>query len=153
MILLKKLMNHLVLSSLMLTTIPAWAESVTGTKALFSGAWRMVSLEAGAVGGPLQPVKYSGQIVFTDAGTMSVQAMNPDPNAPATPYTINGYEATYGRFVVDEKKKTFVFSVESSLVRDLIGQHLERAFEISSDQLVLTPTNPQENWRVVYKRF
>jgi hypothetical protein len=53
------------------------------------GAWRMTSLEVGTEGN-LQPVPYSGQIVFTQSGTMAVQAMNPDPNAPATPYTTNG---------------------------------------------------------------
>jgi hypothetical protein len=150
---LKKYAHILILSSATLAAVPAWAESAAGAKDLFSGAWRMVSLEAGEAGGVRQPLAYSGQIVFTNAGTMSVQAMNPDPKAAATPYTINGYEATYGRFVIDEEKKTFVFSVESSLVRNLIGQDLKRTFEISQDRLVLTPTNPQENWRVVYERF
>ena len=150
---LKTFAHILILSSAALAAIPAWAESTGGAKDLFSGAWHMVSLEAGEVGGSLQSVEYSGQIVFTDAGTMSVQAMNPDPNAPATPYTINGYEATYGRFVIDEDESTFVFTVESSLVRDLVGEDLKRVFEISQDRLVLTPTNPQENWRVVYERF
>ena len=113
----------------------------------------MVSLEVGNAAGELEPIEYSGQIVFTDASTMSVQAMNPDSDAPDTPYTLNGYEAFYGRFVIDEDAQTFVVTVESSLVRDLIGQELERAFEISDDRLVLTPTNPQESWRVVYQRY
>jgi hypothetical protein len=41
-------------------------------KALISGAWRMISLEAGPADGKLEKVSYSGQIVFTEAGTMSV---------------------------------------------------------------------------------
>lgn len=115
------------------------------------GAWRMTSLEVGTEGN-LQPVPYSGQIVFTTAGTMSVQAMNPDPNAPDTPYTLNGYEAFYGTVDVDRPAGTFEVTVESSLVRALIGQKLTRVFEVKGDTLVLTPPDPAEGWRVTYKR-
>jgi hypothetical protein len=59
-----------------------------GTSALV-GAWRMTSLEVGAEG-DLEPVPYSGQIIFTRSGTVSVQAMNPGPDAPDTPYTVDG---------------------------------------------------------------
>src|SRR5215210_6448320 len=70
------------------------------------GAWRMTSLEVGTEG-DLQPVPYSGQIVFTKAGTMSVQAMNPDADAPDTPYTLNRYEAFYGSVSVNKAAGTF----------------------------------------------
>lgn len=119
---------------------------------LLSGVWRMTSLEVGTTADDLQEVPYSGQIVFTEAGTMSVQAMNPDADAVPTPYTANGYEAFYGRIAIDDEAKTFVVTVESSLVRDLIGQDLERAFEVMEDQLVLTPTSPDEHFRVTYER-
>lgn len=116
------------------------------------GAWRMTSLEAGTPGN-LRPVPYSGQIIFTKSGTMSVQAMNPDTTAADTPYTINGYEAFYGTVTVDKTAGTFVVTVESSAVRNLIGQRLTRVFRVSGDRLVLTPTNPAEGWRVTYQRF
>lgn len=116
------------------------------------GAWRMTSLEVGTEGN-LQPVPYSGQIIFTKSGTMSVQAMNPDANAPDTPYTSNGYEAFYGTVTVDKAAETFVVTVKSSLVRDLIGQRLTRVFKVSGDKLVLTPADPAEGFRVTYKRF
>lgn len=119
---------------------------------LLSGAWRMTSLEIGNEAGDLAQVPYSGQIVFTDAGTMSVQAMNPDADAAPTPYTVNGYEAFYGRLAINEAARTFVVTVDSALVRDLIGQDLERAFEVSENQLILTPTSPNEFWRVTYER-
>ena len=73
---------------------------------------------------------------------MSVQAMNPDANAAPTPYTVNGYEAFYGTVAIDDAKKTFVVTVQSSLVRNLIGQKMERVFEVSGNQLVLMPDNP-----------
>ncbi|HEV2785703.1 MAG TPA: lipocalin-like domain-containing protein [Solirubrobacteraceae bacterium] len=96
---------------------------------------------------------YSGQIVFTKAGTMSVQAMNPDPGAADTPYTRNGYEAFYGRVTVDKAAGSFAVTVESSLVRDLIGQRLTRVFDVSRDRLVLTPPDPAEGWRATYERI
>lgn len=116
------------------------------------GGWRMTSLETGTPGN-LRPVPYSGQIIFTRSGTMSVQAMNPGVSAPDTPYTINGYEAFYGTVAVNKAAGTFVVTVESAAVRDLIGQRLTRVFKVSGDRLVLTPRDPAEGWRVTYKRF
>ncbi|MGY1495750.1 hypothetical protein ACW4TU_03755 [Streptomyces sp. QTS52] len=112
----------------------------------------MTSLEVGTAGN-LQPVPYSGQIVFTKAGTMSVQAMNPDVNAPDTPYTKNGYEAFYGTFTVNKAGRTFNVAVRSSLARDLIGQSLTRAYRVTGNTLVLTPPNAEEGWRATYKRL
>ena len=128
---------------------PAFAQDCTSP---LVGAWRMTSLEVGTEGN-LQPVSYSGQVIFTESCTLSVQAMNPDANAPATPYTMNGYEAYYGPVTIDDAAKTFVITVESSLVRNLIGQSMTRVFEVSGDTLVLTPVDPAEGWRVTYARF
>ena len=128
---------------------PAFAQDCTSP---LVGAWRMTSLEVGTEGN-LQPVPYSGQIIFTGSCNVSVQAMNPDANAPATPYTMNSYEAYYGTFTIDEAAKTFTMTVESSLVRNLIGQSMTRVFEVSGDTLVLTPADPAEGWRVTYERF
>jgi hypothetical protein len=82
----------------------------------------MTSLETGAEGN-LQPVPYSGQIVFTKAGTMSVQALNPDRDAPDTPHTLNGYEAFYGTFEVDRPAGTFDLLICAWWV---LHQHTER---------------------------
>lgn len=116
------------------------------------GAWRMTSLEVPDAGGQMQTIPYSGQVIFTEGGTLSVQAMNPDAAAPDNPYTLNGYEAYYGPVAIDEAGKTFEITIESAAVRNLIGQTFERAFDVSGDTLVLTPTNPDENWRVTYER-
>lgn len=116
------------------------------------GAWRMVSLEAGAEGN-LKPVPYSGQAIFTEAGTLSVQAQNPDAKAPDTPYTANGYEAYYGPVVINDQDKTFVITIESSLVRNLVGKSMKRKFQVLNNTLVLTPDNPAEGWRVTYEHY
>jgi hypothetical protein len=137
------------LSLALFVSAPASAQSCTSP---LIGAWRMTSLEVGTAGN-LQHVPYSGQIIFTESCTVSVQAMNPDANAPSTPYTMNGYEAYYGTAVIDEAAKTFTMTPESSLVRNLIGQSMTRVFDVSGDTLVLTPADPSEGWRVTYERF
>ena len=111
----------------------------------------MTSLEV-TIDGGYQAVPYSGQIVFTKAGTMAVQAMNPDRSAPDTAYTVNGYEAFYGSVDVDRRAGTFTVTVESAGARDLIGQQLTRVFDVSARTLVLTPADPAEGWRVTYER-
>jgi NAD(P)-dependent dehydrogenase (short-subunit alcohol dehydrogenase family) len=65
---------------------------------------------------------------------------------------VNGYEAFYGTVAIDDAKKTFVVTVQSSLVRNLIGQKMERVFEMSGNQLVLMPANPAEGFRITYER-
>ncbi|MBY5791632.1 hypothetical protein GFL91_00965 [Rhizobium leguminosarum bv. viciae] len=130
-------------------TSPAFASDA---KSPIIGAWRMTSLEVGAEGN-LQAIPYSGQLVFTQGGTLSVQAMNPDANAADTPYTSKAYEAYYGPVEIDDAKKMFAITVESSLVRSLIGQRLERKFEVTGDKLVISPVDAAEGWRVSYDRF
>ena len=117
------------------------------------GAWRMTSLQITDSKGKKADVPYSGQVIFAQSDTLSVQAMDPDPAAKPTTYTANGYEAYYGPVAIDEEKSTFTITVESSLVRDLIGQELQRVFEVAGDQLVITPVDPKEGWRVTYERL
>ncbi|WP_027155617.1 lipocalin-like domain-containing protein [Mesorhizobium sp. WSM2561] len=117
------------------------------------GAWRMTSLQITDSQGKKADVPYSGQVIFSQSGTLSVQAMDQDPAAKPTTYTANGYEAYYGPVAIDEEKSTFIITVESSLVRDLIGQELQRVFEVTGDQLVITPVDPEEGWRVTYERL
>ncbi|EHJ95407.1 MULTISPECIES: lipocalin-like domain-containing protein [Agrobacterium] len=145
-------MNRFKISAAALTlafTSPAFASDA---KSPVIGAWRMTALEVGAAGN-LQAIPYSGQLVFTQGGTLSVQAMNPDANAADTPYTTKAYEAYYGPVEIDDAKNIFAITVQSSLVRDLIGQRLERKFEVTGDKLVISPVDAAEGWRVSYDRF
>lgn len=115
------------------------------------GEWTMTTLEF-ATDGEFTEVPFGGQIIFTDAGTVAVQAQNPDPTAPDTAYTVQGYEAFYGDATIDEDAGTFSVDVASAAARDLIGQTLVRNFEVTDDTLVLTPVDPTEGWRVTYER-
>lgn len=114
------------------------------------GLWRMTSLEVGT-GSDLQAIPYTGQIAFDD-GTVSVQAMNPDAEAEDTEFTLGGYEAFYGDATIDPEAGTFSVEVESAAARDLIGQTLDRRYEITDDTLVIRPVDPAGGFRVTYER-
>lgn len=132
------------------TSSPTFADDSTFE---ITGTWRMTSLQVTDAGGKQTEIPYSGQVIFSQGGTLSVQAMNPDAAAAPTPYTANGYEAYYGLVEVDKTKKTFAITVESSLVRNLIGQRMERKFEVDAHQLTIMPTDPKEGWHVTYERL
>lgn len=114
------------------------------------GEWQMTSLEVGTEG-DLQSTPYSGQVIFTAAGTMAVQAANPDTEAPDGPYTVGGYEAFYGA-VAPVDSDSFTVQVKSAVARDLVGQRLARDYVVSGDTLVLTPTDRSEGFRATYER-
>lgn len=115
------------------------------------GEWTMSTLEF-ETDGEFAVVPFAGQIIFTDAGTVAVQAQNPDTTAPDTAYTVQGYEAFYGDATIDQDAGTFSVDVVSAAARDLIGQTLVRNFEVTDDTLVLTPVDASEGWRVTYER-
>lgn len=73
----------------------------------------MTSLQITDSQGKKTDVPYSGQVIFSQSGTLSVQAMDQDPAAKPTTYTANGYEAYYGPVAIDEEKSTFTITVES----------------------------------------
>ena len=123
----------------------------------FVGAWRLASLEQPGEGGKIHKVDCSGLLVYTRDGHMSVQVMEREPKAqaPAGPeqYSQGGYEASYGRYEINERDHTFTFHVEGALVRTLIGKDLPRAYELSGKQLIVKSTRPDEHWRVVWERY
>ena len=122
------------------------------SKSPIIGAWQMKSLETAGTDGTFTAVPYSGQVIFTEGGTLSVQASDANPDAEDTTYTLNGYEAYYGPVVVDDTAGTFTITVASALVRALEGQELVRQFDVNDDQLVITPVDASEGWRVTYDR-
>ena len=48
-----------------------------------------------------------------------------------------GYEATFGRFEVDDGARTFTYTSEGSLVRTLVGKPLPRVYEFKGNQLIV----------------
>jgi len=95
-------------------------------------------------------------LVFTRDGHMSVQVMYRNPQAGTSggpvQYAQGGYEASFGRYQVDEGAHTLTFHVEGALVRSLVGQDLTRVYELSGTQLIVKPASPHEHWRVAWAK-
>jgi predicted house-cleaning NTP pyrophosphatase (Maf/HAM1 superfamily) len=72
--------------------------------------------------------------------------------AESTRYAQGGYEATFGRYTVDDQAHTFIFHVEGALVRTLVGLDLHRTYAFAGNQLTVGPVNKTEGWRVVWAR-
>ncbi len=132
-------------------------EKSAGIPEQFIGAWRLVSLEVVNTDGKVQRGDSTGMFVFTREGRLAVQVMDrtPQPNPHAGPeqYSQGGYEATFGRFEVDERTNTFTYYVEGSLVRTLVGKALPRSYEFKGKQLIVKSTNPAERWRAVWEHY
>jgi hypothetical protein len=135
----------------------------------FIGAWRLVRLEEAGADGHVHRADCTGMFVFTRDGHASVQVMyrnarTQGPQSAFRPrrggtasgapvqYAQGGYEASFGRYEVDDRAGTFTFHVEGALVRSLIGKDLVRVYEFSGNQLIVKSSNPNERWRVVWER-
>ena len=122
----------------------------------FVGAWRLDWLEEEGADGKVHRADCTGMLVYTSDGHMSVQVMyrNPQAGNAAGPvrYAQGGYEASFGRYEIDERAHTFTYHVEGALVRTLIGKDLTRVYEFSGKQLIVKSSSPNEHWRVAWER-
>jgi Lipocalin-like domain len=121
----------------------------------FVGAWRLAWLEEKGADGKIHRADCTGLLVYTRDGHMSVQVMyrNPRAGTIAAPaqYAQGGYEASFGRYEIDERAHSFTYHVEGALVRTLIGKDLKRVYEFSGKQLIVKSSSPDEHWRVAWE--
>lgn len=149
------------MASLLIPTLLAMRDASQGraseaiVREQFVGAWRLVALEEGDASGKRHRCDCTGMFVFTRDGHASVQVMSLEPGATAgsTQYSQGGYEASFGSYVVDERKRTFTFHIEGALVRSLIGKDLPRLYEFSGKRLIVKPVSRDEHWRVTWERY
>jgi hypothetical protein len=127
------------------------------TRGQFVGAWRLLWLEEQGADGAVHRADCTGLLVFTGEGRMSVQVMyrNPQAGTSSGPvqYAQGGYEATFGRYEIDERSRQFTFHVEGALIRSLVGKDLTRLFELSGRQLIVKPASLNEHWRVAWEHY
>jgi Lipocalin-like domain len=146
------------------TTLATWTAPGRQDRAVkssiqdrFVGAWRLDSLEERAADGKVHRADCTGLLVYTSDGHMSVQVMYRNPSAAASAasvqYAQGGYEASFGTYEIDERTHTFTFHVEGALVRTLLGKDLKRAYELSSNQLIVKSADPNEHWRVAWEHY
>lgn len=124
------------------------------TRTQFVGAWHLLWLEEPAADGTIHKADCAGLLVYTPDGHMAVQVMYRNPKTPqaeTVQYATGGYEASYGRYEIDDAH-TFTFHVEGALVRTLIGKDLTRVYELSGQQLIVKSADPNEHWRVAWQR-
>ncbi|MGH7695937.1 MAG: lipocalin-like domain-containing protein, partial [Gemmatimonadaceae bacterium] len=121
------------------------------------GAWRLAWLDLPGPDGKIQRSSDAkGSLIYTTEGVVSVQVMfaQAQPAAPNAPvqYAQDGYEASFGRYVVDEAARTVTHHYEGSLVRTLLSQDLPRRYRFSEGRLILTSTRADEQWLAAWER-
>ena len=116
------------------------------------GAWHLASI-TGADGKPVSTTP-TGMLIYTRDGHMSVQLMYPQSaESISNEYVLNGYEASFGSYDIDENSQTVTHHVQGSITRDLlVGKDLPRRFEFTADgHLLIRSTRPDEHWSVTWE--
>ena len=143
--------------------ISAHAQSVekisssSGAKEKLIGVWHLVHVDApGPDGKSVSVPQPKGMLIYTRDGHMSVQLMYPESaNTLSNEYVLNGYEASFGSYDVDETVHTVTHHVQGSVTRDLlVGKDLPRKFEFTADgHLIIRSTRPDEHWSVTWEHY
>jgi hypothetical protein len=126
-------------------------ERYTDIQNRFLGAWKLVSLEEPGADGQIHKANCSGMFVFTSDGKASVQVMYSNAQAGSA-YAQGGYEASYGSYRINDSS-IFTLHIDGAIVRTLIGRDLKRQYEIRGNRLTVKSTDPNEHWKVVWKRY
>jgi hypothetical protein len=121
------------------------------------GAWHLVHIEShGPDGKSIDNPQPEGMLIYTRDGHMSVQLMYPkSANAQSNEYVLNGYEASFGSYGVDEASHTLIHHVQGSVTRELLaGRDLPRIYQLTNDgRLIIRSANPDEHWFVVWEHY
>ena len=83
----------------------------------FVGAWRLAWMEEpGPDGQLIRRTERKGSLIYTRDGRMAVQIQFPDSQSSVSnDYVLNGYEASFARYEVDEAAGTTTRHVEGSV--------------------------------------
>jgi hypothetical protein len=128
-----------------------------GAKEKLIGAWHLVHIDAPGPDGKSVPIPQpKGMLIYTRDGHMSVQLMYPESaNTLSNEYVLNGYEASFGSYDVDETAHTVTHHVQGSITRDLlVGKDLPRKFEFAADgHLIIRSARADEHWSVTWEHY
>ena len=120
------------------------------------GAWHLVSLGDVGPNGNLNNVTgLEGMLIYTRDGHISVQIMYPPSSSSlSNDYVLNGYEASFGSFEVNEAKHIVTHHIQGSITHGLVGNNLPRTYQLTEDgHLVIKSTRPNEHWQVVWEHY
>ena len=155
--------RFIVVIAVMAFTLFAHAQSAEkvsssgGAREKLVGAWHLVHIDAPGTDGKSVPVPQpKGILIYTRDGHMSVQLMYPESaNTLSNEYVLNGYEASFGSYDVDETAHTVTHHVLGSNTRDLlVGKDLPRKFEFAVDgYLIIRSARRDEHWSVTWAHY
>jgi len=121
----------------------------------FVGAWRMAWMEEPGPDGTIKRVTdRKGTLMYTRDGRTSVQIQFPESQSSVSnDYVLNGYEASFGTYEVNEEAQTITRHVEGSVTRGLVGRSLTRSYRFSDGRLTMRSVRPEERWSVTWERY
>jgi hypothetical protein len=135
---------------------PVVADHGTARERLI-GAWHLANIDSpgpdGKSTGTPRPI---GMLIYTADGHISVQLMYPQSAAGlSNEYVLDGYEASFGSFTVDEERHTVTHHIQGSNTGSLlVGKDLPRVFEFTKEgRLIIRSANPEEHWSVTWEHF
>jgi hypothetical protein len=135
---------------------PATGAAVRSDKDKFIGAWHLAHIDSPGSDGNAHPVAQpKGMLLYTRDGHMSVQLMYPDSAANLTnEYVLNGYEASFGSYELDEAKHLVTHHVQGSITHGLVGKDLSRVYQFTDDgHLIIRSASPAEHWSVTWEHY
>jgi hypothetical protein len=119
------------------------------------GAWHLKSMN-GTDGKPLTTGAPAGMLIYTGDGHMSVQLMYPkSASSLSSEYVLNGYEASFGSFAINEATHIVTHHVLGANTGDvLLGKDLLRVYQLTPDgHLVIRSARPDEHWSVTWEHY
>jgi hypothetical protein len=126
------------------------------------GTWRLISrvitLEDGTpVQDPGLGKTPAGYLIYDSSGHMAAQLMRtdrpmaidcgaPSPAPRENSQSVNGYDAYFGTYTIDETRHTVTHHLEGALVAADVGKNLVREFRASGDKLtiIVRTSSPKE---------
>ena len=121
------------------------------------GAWHLEHIDLPEPDGkPSDIPQPKGMLIYTRDGHMSVQLMYPkSANNQSNEYVLDGYEASFGSYEVNEAKHMLTHHVQGSNTRDLlVGKDLSRVYQFTVDgKLIIRSARPDEHWSVTWEHY
>jgi len=120
------------------------------------GAWQLVSLASPGPDGKISVSHPAGILTYTRDGHVSVQLMYPaSQSAISNEYVLNGYEASFGSYEVNEAKHILIHHIQGANTRDLlVGKSLPRLYEFDTHgNLIIRSARSDEHWSVTWRHY